>query len=159
MKFCSWVIRVQYSCTCFISCLTRWKWMTLPTLRFTLRLGIFALRSTDLRVYICILKQALCVKTKSTLALFSTQPELSIPMRKFPLTCIIIPHCPFIFYPVRRPCCADRNVRCGSQTTHRDGENLSRYSSTAVYRCIYIERVYPKIYTGFVLVDLVLVVS
>ena len=111
----------------FVGCLTptsqqnitHWKWMTLQPLRFTLRLGSLTLRSTAcyVTVHTCILNQASCMKTKSrrrylTPQPYPTQPKLSIRLRKFPLTCIFFPQCPW-FLP------KSSAMLCGPQSSLR----------------------------------------
>ena len=93
-------------------------------LRFILRLDRFLLRSTPcyLAVHTCIPKQAPCMKTRSnTPAIISTVQTVDI-IAKIPsnlhhyCTMTIV-----VSYPVRLPpCCVDRNVRYGPQSTHRE---------------------------------------
>ena len=72
---------------------------------FTLRLGSLTLWSTPccVKVHIWLPNQATCMKTNSRRCHLPSQPcptqcNLSIPKRKFLLTCIIIPHWPLLFF-------------------------------------------------------------
>ena len=120
------------SCTYFVSYhsnmtwqlnITYWTWVIIHTLQFTFRLGSLTIRSTACYVTVdtCISNQVSYMKTSQ---LYLQQSQLSIPMCKYLQTCILIPQWPLFFYPVRRPpYCVTRNVRYGSQSTHRDNEH------------------------------------
>ena len=107
----------------------RWKCVTIYTLRFTLRPGSLTLRSTAcyVTVHTRISNQVSCVKTKSRRRYLAPQlySQQSRPLKD---QCEIAPNMQHdssmaivVSYRVRRqPCCVKRNVRYGSQGTHRE---------------------------------------